>query len=419
MRKIICTLFFVPVFALAQEQDWFPCEVILKNGLKKRGLIQYKAWLRNPSSIVFSEQKDSVISLFPGEVEEINIEGIDIYKGATVTKYINPLSIEEITESIEEPVIEETVFLRLLSRGKILSLYAYVDNQKTHYFIEDSAGRMISLRYVKYYTDNGYTTFRERPIFRNQLKPYLHDDKKLNRLVETVRWRDDELIRIIKLINNKEEKSYAEIEIDNFRKKQKFFLGAAAAYISFRISTPDKYIDNMSFNSSFRPVVYGGYRFAGGRRATRFSFQILGGWYSYRTSGIYKWNKFTNETIIEKLMISTSNVFLGAECLIGLTKNGGINWEIGTGFNAIYPLAVSTSRSTTEMSIYGVPLIRNDFNLTKGAHIHAYGISQLHFMKRHTIRLLVSPYQTVNEFGQTDPREQMLLLGYHLNFGNQ
>jgi hypothetical protein len=422
MRIIIFIVFLLPLFGRTQSFNWLPGEVLYPDGRIEKGVIEYKPWSKNPATINFSRRTDSLFIilsadisiLLPSYVSEVRINGKDIYRGAIVTRYMNQLDVKHISETLEEPEIKEPVFLRLLTAGKSLSLYSYIDHLKTHYFVLDSTGIWTTLRYVRHTPERGLTLVEDR-IYKEQLNQYLGNNEKAKKKLSSVMWSDEDLISLIKLINQNSEVSYAEAEQKALQKSFGFFAGFSAAKISFRITSNDELIDNLRFNTVYRPVLFGGYRFSGGRSLSKLVFQVLFGWYSYSVEGKYNWSS-AGTPATETLLISTNNIFLTTETLLTFSENPKFSFEIGLGFNSVFPLSVSSKRTTTEKNINGQPLIRDQFNLNNRAHINAYGVMQFRILKKHSIRGMIIPAQKIDDFASSKPLESLILLGYHFTF---
>lgn len=177
--------FFAPAFS--QKSNLIITHVTFSNGTQENGRVDYRSWFQNPKSILFFSDKGSSFELQPKDVTVVDIFGKDIYEGVVIKRYTNALSFNDISESEEEPVIEEPVFLRLLSKGNKISLYSYVDGIKTHYFIKDSMGAWLSLRYKKFYV-HGSEQITNYPIYKGQLAHFVNGNKAAEKMLANMRW---------------------------------------------------------------------------------------------------------------------------------------------------------------------------------------------------------------------------------------
>ena len=416
MKHIFFVIFFAPLYLFSQEKD-LPAQVIFHKGFVEKGFVRYKAWINNPPSMIFTGEDKVQELLLPEDVKQITIEGKDIYIGAMVQRFDNPIETRDINYYEEEPAVTAALFLRLLASGSRLSLYTFKDAQKSHYFIRDSSGNITTLRLVRFYKDDqGSISLQERTYYREQLKPFIQQgDDKAEKLLSGLRWREDDMIRFVKQINQDESMSYADKELEENRRQQRLILGAAAAYASFSLESTDRNLGQMSFTSSLNPLIYAGYRFSGRRKTARLSFQLMASFYGYKITGIYDGSGNYGEDIQEQLVIKTRNLVLCFELLYALVKKEKFTWEIGPGFQFVYPVSLSSTRTSTELNIYGEPIYVEPFPLPQSAHINYSIVNQFH-RGNHSLRLVFSPYQKMADMGISIPRDRLISLGYHYNF---
>ncbi len=409
----------------SQNYTWMPGEVLYKDGRIEKGVVDYKPWSKNPSVINFAKRRDSlflifssgIIRLLPADISEVRIDGKDIYRGAYVTRYMNPLDVKNVTEYFDEPEKTEYIFLRQLSSGKSLSLYTYVESIKTHYFIIDSAGNLTTLRYVKY-IEKTIKLIEDR-IYKDQLTPYIINNTKASKTLSTTEWRDEEMIKLVKLINNSNETSYAEAEQKALQKSHGFFAGLMASVITYQITSNDVLIGNFEFNTVYRPLIYGGYRFSGGRGSTKLVFQLLAGWYSYSVKSEYNWNS-SGIPVKENLAVKSNCLILGTELIYNLSGNAKTGFEIGVGVNSNLPTSVSSLRTTTEISaVTGRPVFREQLHLQNSPHISGYAVIQIRLIKKQFIRAVLEPMHKVDDFRITKPQQSLFALGYHFFLGKK
>lgn len=416
MKHFIFLFFFFPYFLFSQESD-VSAEVIFSKGVTEKGLVRYKAWVYNPSSILFKREGRVPVLLLPEDVERITIEGKDDYFSANVQRYNNSIETSEINYFEEEPSITETVFLRLLSSGSKLSLYTYTDHQKSHFFIADSSGKIIPLRFVRFLKDDqGIISLQEKTYYRDQLKPFVQaGDEKMEKLLADLKWKDDDMISFVKLINKDEGISYADKELVVNQRTQRLFVGAAAAYTTFSLTSSYRNLGKMSFESTVNPLFYAGYRFSGRRKSAALSFQFMASFYGYHVIGIYDGKDRDGEDIREQLDIKKRNLIISFEFFYAFVKKEKFSWEIGPGFQFVYPITVSSKLTSTELNIYGEPIYVQPFTLPQSAHINYSIVNQFH-RNNHSLRFVFSPYQKVADMGLTKPRDSYISLGYHYNF---
>lgn len=418
MKNIFILLFFLVTRGFAQERQ-FPAVVTDADGNVFKGSILYKAWTLNPSSMVFMPDSGQQVYITPDQAAHVSITGRDIYIGAKVVRYDNPLHTDYLTFFDTEPAVEGYLFLRQLYKGPILSLYAYRTQDRVHYFVQDSTGQVETLRYIRYFQGEGSSTHLvERRIYLEQLRfEIAPENAKALQELDRTNWRDEDMIRLFKAINEQEGFSYAEQEYKAVDRMQRVFFGAGLAYISFEFKSVDKALDQMTFSSSSNPMFYAGYRLQGQRRLDRFAMQALAGYYQYETTGIYDRKGYSGEDVREQLDLETKVLFFAFEPIFAPVRNKQFEWEIGPAFHFKYPLSLESQRTTTQVGIDGRPIFVEQIPMTPRAHINLYFMTQFTLNRKHTLRFMYSPFQIVDDFGKSQPRERLIGLGYHFNLG--
>ncbi len=408
------TLFFIllTLFANAQHQNWVDAEITFKNGEKILGKVDYKNWGNNPTTISFSVTNGKNISLTPGQVEKVDIKGFDIYKGAFVKRYNNMIESSLISEDDNEPVIEDTIFLRILTSGNKLKLYTYKDNSKTHYFIEDSTSNLFALRYIKFLS-NGGSQINDKPIYKNQLQKYVIGNTNNQRLLLNTAWRDDDFIKLVRAINGSSDFSYAENSLNNTKRNSFFFVGAGFTAVQFKIASWNKYYNDMLFNVSNSPAFMIGYHIAANRNISRLGFNILLSGFNVNTKGNYNWVNNLNQTITESLTYKSFNLSFSPEIEYAIFQNKNTQLNLGLGFNFTYTMGTSSNYTTTELNITGQPLIRDQLGLQNSSFINFYTFGEFQFLNRSSFKLTFCPYQKIQDIGLTSPQQQYIMLGYY------
>jgi hypothetical protein len=157
MKNTFVLFLFIVSQGFAQERQ-IPAVVSDPDGFVFKGKILYKAWTLNPASMIFTPDSGQQVYITPNQAALVNIPGKDTYIGAKVIRYDNPLHTDYLTFFDHEPAVEEYLFLRQLYKGPIRSLYAYRTQDRVHYFVQDSSGKIETLRYVRFFQGEGTET---------------------------------------------------------------------------------------------------------------------------------------------------------------------------------------------------------------------------------------------------------------------
>jgi hypothetical protein len=418
MKHLLTLLTMLPLLLFAQKETELPAEVFFRNGPAEKGTIQYKAWVYNPASIVFTGANATPKTLEPRDVREIHIEDKDIYVGAEVTRYTNTITTQQVEYFENETPVKAWLFLRLLSKGSRLSLYAYKDDLKTHYFFTDSTGNFTTLRYVRVLKSGDMgTSMVEKRYYQDQLGAYIPaGDSKARKMLGELGWRDADMIAMVRRINADEQAGYAGAELDDNVRRQALFVGAGASYASYSFESTVPYLSEMDFSSSVNPIFYVGYRLSGMRRLQRFHMQIVAGYFGYETTGIYDRVDNQGNDVREQLVINSQNLGINFDVLYAPVQTKTLTWELGPSFQFVYPFSLKTDRTTTAVNINGDPIFVPPVNLNNRPRLIFNFITQLTIREKHSIRFLYSPFQKTDDFGGSLPKDRIISLGYHYSF---
>lgn len=418
MKSLLTVLAILPLLLFAQKETTQPAEVFFRQSPPEKGTILYKAWVYNPSSMIFNGAGGTQKTLEPQDVREIHIEGKDIYAGAEVTRYTNTITTQQVEYFENETPVKAWLFLRLLSRGSKLSLYAYKDDLKTHYFITDSTGNFTTLRYVRVLKSGDMgTSMVEKRYYQEQLGAYVSPaDNKAKKMLGELGWRDADMIDMVRRINSGEQTAYAGAELDDNVRRQTIFVGAGASYASYSFESTIPYLSDMDFSSSINPIFYAGYRLNGMRRLSKFHMQLVAGYFGYETTGVYDRVDNQGNDVREQLVINSQNLGINLDVLYSPVQTKTLTWDIGPSFQFVYPFSLTSERTTTAEDINGNPIFVPPVNLNNRARLIFNIVTQLTFREKHSIRFLYSPFQETDDFGGSRPRDRIISLGYHYNF---
>jgi hypothetical protein len=210
-HKLLLITLLAPLFSTAQS-NYQPGLVVTLKGDTLRGFINFKEWDNNPRYIFFKTDPLGTPSKFT--VKDIRYLRVNVdflveyqkYEGLISTDNID---IDKIHAERDSTFRLDTVFLKVLQRGKNLVLYSYSDDVKTRYFIsENSADSPQELTYRIYYDYNNSKT-TGRTVYENNYKEQLYSigvkanmmNDKLKRYISQADYTQIYLITIASRIN--------------------------------------------------------------------------------------------------------------------------------------------------------------------------------------------------------------------------
>lgn len=204
--KLLLFILLIPVFSFAQS-NYKPGYLVKTTGDTTRGLIDYREWERNPSSISFKDGAGSPVqTILPAGIKAFALNGMAYYESHTVAISKDTVDVSNIPRVLDTGSTTATVFLRVLNKGKNVSLYAYNDDLKMHFYIADNTtGEVQELGYHLYYDAEGNGKVKTLNQFHAQLEVLAQKfGKNMYQLTKTIAlspYRQQDLLKIAIALN--------------------------------------------------------------------------------------------------------------------------------------------------------------------------------------------------------------------------
>ncbi|HTD41167.1 MAG TPA: hypothetical protein VK671_11140 [Mucilaginibacter sp.] len=221
LYKVLLAAILLPVLSYAQS-NYKPGYVVDLKGDTLKGFIDYREWGSNPDVIDFKTAvTDKESKRFsPSDINYFNIAGLDSYQ-----RYVGLISMDATDKdhlgSFRDSTYKNAVvFIRILQKGKNLSLYSYTDDIKVRFYVGEAPDYMPKeLIYRLYYnygsntvkgqngvTVNENTYMRQLFAFANK---YGILDEALQRDIERTDYTEDNIASLVSRINNISKTEYA------------------------------------------------------------------------------------------------------------------------------------------------------------------------------------------------------------------
>jgi len=155
--KFFYLLLFIALPSIVFAQSNYHEGYILKNnGDTVKGFINYREWERSPKEIDF---KLNISNVKPTRYDATVVKGFGIYGAESYLSYIGtvtvaPTDLANLPTGIDTSKRIDTLFLRQVTTGKRLTLYANKDDIKTRLFVAEPGGKPMELIYYSYYVDD-------------------------------------------------------------------------------------------------------------------------------------------------------------------------------------------------------------------------------------------------------------------------
>lgn len=204
-------LLLMPFYASAQT-NYVPGMAVNLSGDTLRGEINYKDWDNNPKTIQFKNAEGKVLKLGTADIKYF---GLITGHLAEYQRYAGPLTMNSIDvnylrQARDTTVKFDTVFLRVLQKGKNVTLLTLSDNFKTRFFIEETGSTDARELLFRVYLSGEVSNGSNRTVYENTYQRQLYAlaqkfnvaNDKLANYIEKSEYREDYMLEIAGKINN-------------------------------------------------------------------------------------------------------------------------------------------------------------------------------------------------------------------------
>ena len=258
LYKLFLIFFLLPFFSNAQA-NFKPAYIITVKGDTVHGFIDYREWDANPASINFKSQ------LIDNKVKSLGVNDIiyfNIINAEQFERYAGPISTDitetnHIGEGKDTSTKITTVFLKVLQKGRNISLYSYTDAVKARYFVKDKTEPKP--------TELIYRVYRENKQGLNDntyLKQLFALAQKYNVFSDSFQWsiehadyNSPDLLKITSQINgnSKTEKATQKSDAESFN----LFVSAALSSTTIKASSDYKAAGGKDYTSALPALSFG------------------------------------------------------------------------------------------------------------------------------------------------------------------
>jgi len=213
-KNYLSVLLMILCFYGAQAQKNFKSAVLIKaTGDTVNGYINYKEWDKTPKTIEFKALvTDTKPVLYaPSMLRSFEIVGITKY-----VTYIGRISADKnefpnVPGSLDTTTVRDSVFLQQPYSGKFVSMLVHEDAEKTRIFVKEPDKDPVELKYHQYYVSS--TNIQQVRFFESQLvqlaEKYNTGNQNIRQKVQEASFSPDNILRILKSINNDQNKGAA------------------------------------------------------------------------------------------------------------------------------------------------------------------------------------------------------------------
>lgn len=148
LLNLVALLLLAFAFSSEASGKFLPGYVVLNDGTKLTGLVEYRNWKKNPKTIEFKQTAEVKASEYSvNDISSFEVNGHVRYIKATVVideRPVDPLNVDPFQD---DTFVTEAVFLRVVVAGHPLSLYSYFDLKPHYFYSSDSSATIEELIY--------------------------------------------------------------------------------------------------------------------------------------------------------------------------------------------------------------------------------------------------------------------------------
>lgn len=234
--RLAIAMIALPLLCSAQS-NYKPGYIIDLKGDTTKGLVNYQEWSFNPVKFQFKTSTASEVkTITTAQVTHLGINGLEYYD-----VYSGPISTDETSingQSARDTSFKvESVFLKVLDKGKNITLYSYADNLKERFFIKEQNAQSATKELVyRIYYRNGRTTTENtfvQQLFEEASKYNVTSEHAIN-LIEKAEYKSQDLVKISEEINKQAD---TRNEKRTLNKPIQFFAGLGVNVATFKLTT--------------------------------------------------------------------------------------------------------------------------------------------------------------------------------------
>ncbi|MDB5134287.1 MAG: hypothetical protein JWP37_890 [Mucilaginibacter sp.] len=298
-------LFFLFPFLSYAQNNYKPGYVVNSKGDTLRGFIDYKEWDNSPKYIAFeSKLNQSKPEIFTtNAANEFAIIGQQYYQRYVVQVSLDPVDVANIGSKLDTSYRMDTVFLRVLNKGRYLTLYSYRDDIKSRFYLLGAGQTQPhELIYHAYYNQDESSSIRYVKRFHNQLQNILQQDSinsdKISSEINQSNYSETDLTKIVQTINGNSSKQFVTPRLFGTR----WFAGLGVNYSNLKFvegSGQDYGGNRVTNKTSVFPKVTAGIDFFGNKNTQAL---VLRAEFSF-TANQYKFSNRNNSAIPQSTSI--------------------------------------------------------------------------------------------------------------------
>lgn len=199
MKKLLFTTMFTVIscISLKAQKEFMSGYIVNNTGDTIRGQIDNQKWATSPLKITFKNNNHEVKYELK-DIQSFVINDQVTYVRKAITLDITPHQFGSLLDSYDRIVVDTTLFLKQLVKGRLNLYYLQDNNQKKHFFVEklnEPIKELIDHHFLKTINNNTYNVHHD--IYNNQLYELCEDCSDNSGKVFKYLYRDADLIPLV------------------------------------------------------------------------------------------------------------------------------------------------------------------------------------------------------------------------------
>lgn len=155
MKYLITFLLLLSSFCVLSQANYHKGSITNNSGQTTQGYINLREWEENPKYIEFKNNLDdkSPQQFFPSSIKSFVVDSIEQYYSYSGRISLDAVELPNLPDGLDTTSKNDIVFLKLVTTGDKVSMYAYTDSIKTRYFVQEKQDLPFELSYRQYYDE--------------------------------------------------------------------------------------------------------------------------------------------------------------------------------------------------------------------------------------------------------------------------
>ncbi|OKS87999.1 hypothetical protein [Mucilaginibacter polytrichastri] len=263
----------LPLLSNAQS-NYKPGYIVTAKGDTLRGLIDYQDWEGSPKLFRFKANSTANAQRFTAiNTSYVEISQLDAYQKYQINISTDITDIQHLETFRDTSFRTDTVFLKILQKGKNIVLYSFTDHLKTRFFVKETASEKPPYELIYKIYKRDFKTFNDNTYVKQLFDlaaEFKNDNEVAATSIEHAEYKKEDILKAASAINNISPAEYKLKYEDKTRVL--FFAGTGASLATFQLSSVQA--SSKLNNTSVMPMITAGIDIIANPATSRFFFRV-------------------------------------------------------------------------------------------------------------------------------------------------